>query len=968
MPLKLVATARAGGDTKELVLSDDLYRVGRRHDNDLRIPERYVSAYHSELRRTADGGYELVDLGSNNGTYLNGARLASPKRIRTGDTVKFGIFEVSVAKHEASAPQPPTGSGLLRERLDASARELEKENARLGSRIASLQDALATESQELARSRDEVAELRSRLAEGGRVASAAEARIVKLDLHLEEVSRNQGRLQAELERERAETAQLRETLEEGKGAARALRSEVEGLGKALARKEAELAERTSQDALAANEEILKLKRELVEAISARKEAEEAASRQDRKRESSDAALKQTLERSSRLEDELAASTAREAQRDEETKELHSRLEEAEAAKRELAARIRDAAAAALADREFIDALQAQFRKSESEAARREAEQVARLEGELRHSRAEAREHEIAGQRLASQLERAVARQCESEDAVRSLRERTVELKAEVEAGRALLRKSEKDRAKLASELDEIRVRTPENARLIDELHGEAAEVAARFLASEAAMLARHRTQVEALLEEGQRSRDSVKALERTLANTRAGLSEALRHAREHAAREKESLLADSFESFSRMEESLGGAIRRSEEIEAARLATEDELNEREERLEGLYETVDGLEQRLLEEEESRRALERRFRLTREGISDALRTAWQRLDRSREESLARLREREELEAGLAGLESSCRHLEERSAAERSRHAAEVAEWTERCDRLREEALSLGSENATLRALRDEIAETRAEKQAVEEELARLRRGVREFLEKTESLIGQNKALLGEREALKAELKHEREALDSAQRRCAQLQSREEALVETIRAAERRIESLRKLEIQVEGALERKRRQGILSRSETFPALSALPESEAAFSLEDLYRKLIARIDLIDDLAQRYANRWRYPRVAEQLALVKSSFLDLLQDHSVRPYHPAPGTELSYEERRRIKLVPPHEIPSVRLPSREPNGTKKDQESQKGRARRSLVVETIRPGYLYHENGKDVILRKAEVIVA
>jgi ABC-type multidrug transport system ATPase subunit/ABC-type multidrug transport system permease subunit len=47
-------------------------RIGRSADNDLVVPDLTVSRNHAELRAGGDGTYEIVDLGSHNGTYLNG--------------------------------------------------------------------------------------------------------------------------------------------------------------------------------------------------------------------------------------------------------------------------------------------------------------------------------------------------------------------------------------------------------------------------------------------------------------------------------------------------------------------------------------------------------------------------------------------------------------------------------------------------------------------------------------------------------------------------------------------------------------------------------------------------------------------------------------------------------------------------------------------------------------------------------
>ena len=47
-------------------------RIGRGLDNELVVSDLSVSRHHAELRQLADGGYEIVDLDSHNGTYVNG--------------------------------------------------------------------------------------------------------------------------------------------------------------------------------------------------------------------------------------------------------------------------------------------------------------------------------------------------------------------------------------------------------------------------------------------------------------------------------------------------------------------------------------------------------------------------------------------------------------------------------------------------------------------------------------------------------------------------------------------------------------------------------------------------------------------------------------------------------------------------------------------------------------------------------
>jgi len=52
-------------------------RIGRADDNEVVVSDLSVSRHHAELRKTARGGYEISDLASHNGTYLNGQRITT---------------------------------------------------------------------------------------------------------------------------------------------------------------------------------------------------------------------------------------------------------------------------------------------------------------------------------------------------------------------------------------------------------------------------------------------------------------------------------------------------------------------------------------------------------------------------------------------------------------------------------------------------------------------------------------------------------------------------------------------------------------------------------------------------------------------------------------------------------------------------------------------------------------------------
>ncbi|MEU1308124.1 ATP-binding cassette domain-containing protein [Streptomyces cinnamoneus] len=70
-------------------------RIGRGTDNDLVIDDLIVSRHHAELRTLPDGGHEIVDVGSHNGTYLNG-RAVRRAPVGGGDIVGIGHSDFSL--------------------------------------------------------------------------------------------------------------------------------------------------------------------------------------------------------------------------------------------------------------------------------------------------------------------------------------------------------------------------------------------------------------------------------------------------------------------------------------------------------------------------------------------------------------------------------------------------------------------------------------------------------------------------------------------------------------------------------------------------------------------------------------------------------------------------------------------------------------------------------------------------------
>lgn len=76
--------------------------VGRASDNDLQLNDNSVSKIHAALLMSSEGTLLVADIGSTNGTFINGRRIAygESRLIEDGDVVGFGDIEVRLRKSE----------------------------------------------------------------------------------------------------------------------------------------------------------------------------------------------------------------------------------------------------------------------------------------------------------------------------------------------------------------------------------------------------------------------------------------------------------------------------------------------------------------------------------------------------------------------------------------------------------------------------------------------------------------------------------------------------------------------------------------------------------------------------------------------------------------------------------------------------------------------------------------------------
>ena len=125
-PLHHRATELPGSPPRYFQLSASVIRIGRVEGNAIVVEEDAVSARHCELRRTASGGYEVLDLGSTNGTRLNGEAISGEAReLHDGDNLLFGVAAKArfVRVHEIRdrVDPAPSAAGSVTMRLERPA-------------------------------------------------------------------------------------------------------------------------------------------------------------------------------------------------------------------------------------------------------------------------------------------------------------------------------------------------------------------------------------------------------------------------------------------------------------------------------------------------------------------------------------------------------------------------------------------------------------------------------------------------------------------------------------------------------------------------------------------------------------------------------------------------------------------------------------------------------------------------------
>jgi pSer/pThr/pTyr-binding forkhead associated (FHA) protein len=92
----VVVTLHTTAGSRAVELDGDQITFGRKSDNTVTLTDDYASGHHCRLVR--DGkSWRLEDVGSTNGTYVKGNRIAAPVRLKAGGRFTVGSTEIEIS-------------------------------------------------------------------------------------------------------------------------------------------------------------------------------------------------------------------------------------------------------------------------------------------------------------------------------------------------------------------------------------------------------------------------------------------------------------------------------------------------------------------------------------------------------------------------------------------------------------------------------------------------------------------------------------------------------------------------------------------------------------------------------------------------------------------------------------------------------------------------------------------------------
>ena len=135
----LLILTKDGKPEQNWSLAKAVTTIGRWDDNDITIPDRWISRHHAEIRRQGTR-YVIHDLGSKNGLFVNGKRVQESATLEDGDQIQIAPrCQLTFVDSEATAPVFEGQRGVM---IDESARRVWVQGQEVAPSLSSAQFAL----------------------------------------------------------------------------------------------------------------------------------------------------------------------------------------------------------------------------------------------------------------------------------------------------------------------------------------------------------------------------------------------------------------------------------------------------------------------------------------------------------------------------------------------------------------------------------------------------------------------------------------------------------------------------------------------------------------------------------------------------------------------------------------------------------------------------------------------------------
>ncbi|WP_041699138.1 adenylate/guanylate cyclase domain-containing protein [Thalassoporum mexicanum] len=113
------------GDRQVELTNDTSWTVGRGKGNDVPLVDRCASREHAMFQMVGANNFYLIDLGSSNGSFVNGRRVSIPCSLSDGDLITLGETNIEFFCPEANTkPEPAEDSDAMTDTMALHRRRL----------------------------------------------------------------------------------------------------------------------------------------------------------------------------------------------------------------------------------------------------------------------------------------------------------------------------------------------------------------------------------------------------------------------------------------------------------------------------------------------------------------------------------------------------------------------------------------------------------------------------------------------------------------------------------------------------------------------------------------------------------------------------------------------------------------------------------------------------------------------------